>query len=201
MANTAAIVATRAFGLYYKLFDVSNAMPADTVLYGTTPTGFTDVGYTSGGLTFGVDQTRNEIRVDQEFFPVANPITEVSITLGAELAEITPANMKFATGLGAITSVAGVDSTPGPAARGHDDWDVTSVFDDSFYTVMARAKQNDNEVVNIALWKALATSSMSASITADDAATIAVEYQGLVDTSTTPGRIATVRDVSAIPAG
>jgi len=193
MANSNAVIATRAFGLFYKTFVVGNALPADTAVYGTTPAGFNDVGYTDGGLTFGLDQTRNEIRVDQEFFPVANPISEVTVTMGAELAEFTPANLKLATGLGTLTTLAA-----NATVRGHDDLDITSAFTDSFYTILARIKQSDGEVVNIALWKALATGSSTATITPDSPATIAVEYTGLVDTSTTPGRIATVRDVTPI---
>src|SRR5690349_24876076 len=96
--NTEAIIATREFGIFVDDWDASNAMPADTVLYGTTPTGYTDLGGTNGGLSFGIDLSRTELRIDQLFFPIASPVDEVTITLGAELAEITPATLPRATG-------------------------------------------------------------------------------------------------------
>lgn len=197
MANALSVLATRQFKLLYKTYDSSNAMPADTVLYGDSVSGFTDVGYTSGGLGFGVDQSRNEIRVDQEFFPVSNPLSEVSLTLSAELAEITPANMLAATGLGAVSSQAAVGSDPGPAARGHDDWVVTSSFTESTRTYLARALMPDNEVLNIALWRAQATASADMTIEPDNPSTVGMEVTGLVDSAGSPaGRIATMRRVT-----
>lgn len=191
MANADAVIATRAFKILYKTFDAANALPADTVGYDDAVTGFTDIGYTSGGLTLGVDQTRNEIRVDQEFFPVQNPITEVNVTLGSELAEMTPANFKIATGLGTITTVAAASGT-----EGHDLLTINSNFTDQFNTILARIKQPNGEVFDVALWKALATGSVSTTFAPDNPATIAVEWSGLVDTSTSPGRIASVNRVT-----
>lgn len=190
MANADSVIATRAFGLFYKAFNASNALPADTVAWGTLPTGFTDVGYTDGGLNFGVDETRNEIRVDQEFNPVSNPISEVTITMGTDLAEMTPANIQAATGLGTLTTVAAASGT-----RGHDQLDINSSFSDDFRTWLGRVKQPDGEVFNISLWKSIATGALATTFNADDKATIAMEVTGLADTSTNPARIATVRDV------
>lgn len=190
--NANAVIATRSFNVFSKVFATANAFPADTVLFGTTPTGYTDAGSTSGGLNLGIDQTRNEIRVDQEFFPVVNPITEVSATLGTELAEMTPANLKLSTGLGALTSLSAISGT-----RGHDDWDLTSTFTDTYYTIQARVQAPDGEVFEVALWRAQPTGAVSTTFAPDNPATIAVEWTALVDTSTDPGRIMSVRDVSA----
>jgi hypothetical protein len=190
VGNANSVLATRQFKLLYKAFDDTNALPADTVTYEDAVSGYTDVGYTSGGLSFGIDQSRNEIRVDQEFFPVATPLSEVSVTMGAELAEITPANLLAATGLGAVSTVAAASGT-----RGHDDWDVTSSFTESTRTYLARALMPDNEVLNISLWKAQATASADMTIEPDNPATIGLEVTGLVDTDNS-GRIVTVRRVT-----
>jgi hypothetical protein len=196
VANQDAIIATRAFKLYYDDYDAANALPADTVLYTTDPTGFTNVGWTAGGLTFGVDQTRNEIRVDQEFFPVSNPLSDVTITMGAELAEITPANLLSATGLGTVASLAADAVT-----RGHDELVITSEFTESTRTWLARVLMPDNEAANIALWRGQATASVDMSITPDNPSTIGVEVTGLVDSAGSPaGRIATYRRVTPIDA-
>lgn len=189
--NSNAIIATRSYELWYKAFAPSNAMPADTVLYGTAITGFTDVGYTNGGLSLGIDQTRNEIRMDQSFFAIRNPISEVSFTMGTELGEINPANFLFATGLGSISTVA-----PATGVRGHDDWALTDNFTDANYTILANVKQNDNEVFRIAMWKGIATGAVDTTFEPDNPATIAVEFTGQPDTSTNPARIATIRDVT-----
>jgi hypothetical protein len=188
--NSDAIIATRSYELWYKAFLAANAMPLDTVVYGTAITGFTDVGYTSGGLSLGVDQTRNEIRMDQSFFAIRNPISEVSFTLGTELGEINAANFLFATSLGSITTVA-----PGAGTRGHDDWVLTDTFNDEEYTILANVKQNDNEVFRIAMWKGIATGAVDTTFEPDNPATIAVEFTAQPDTSTSPARIATIRDV------
>jgi hypothetical protein len=195
VASQDSIIATRAFKLYYDDYVSSNAMPADTVLYSTDPSGFTNVGWTVGGLSFGIDQTRNEIRVDQEFFPVANPLADVTITMGAELAEITPANLLSATGLGEIGSVAS------GVARGHDELVITSDFTETTRTWLARVLMPDNEAANIALWRGQATASVDMTITPDNPSTIGMEVTGLVDSAGTPtGRIATYRRVTPISA-
>jgi hypothetical protein len=196
VANQDSIIATRAFKLYYDDYAAVNALPADTVEYSTDPAGYTDVGWTSGGLTFGVDQTRNEIRVDQEFFPVSNPLADVTVTMGAELAEITPANLLAATGLGTVGSVAA-----GSGTRGHDELVITSDFTESTRTWLARVQMPDNEAANIALWRGQATASVDMTITPDNPSTIGVEVTGLVDSAGTPaGRIATYRRVTpALP--
>lgn len=190
MANADAVIATRAYKLMYKVFNSANALPADTVAYGDAVTGYTDVGYTSGGLNAAMDQTRAEVRVDQSPFPIRNPITEVSFTLSCELAEMTPANLLLASGLGSVTSLA-----PSTGVRGHDDWALTDSFTDTYRTWFARVQQPDNEVFQMAIWKGLATGNMDTTFEPDNPATIAIEIQALTDSSTSPARIATVRDV------
>lgn len=188
--NSDAIIATRAYKLLYKPFLATNAMPDDTVLYDDPVTGFTDIGYTSGGLSLGIDQTRNEIRMDQSFFAVRKPISEVSFTLGTEMGQISAQNFLFATGLGSVSTVA-----PGAGVKGHDDWILTDDFTDTNYTILARVKQNDNEAFNIALWKGVPTGAVDTTFEPDNPATIAIEFGAQPDNSTSPARIATIRDV------
>lgn len=143
--NADAIIATRAFKGWYKAFATANALPADTVNYGDDITGFTEFGYTSGGLNLSIDQTRNEIRMDQSFFAIRNPLSEVGFTLGTELGEISAQNFLFATGLGSVSTTA-----PTTGVRGHDDWLLTDDFTDTEYTVLFDIQQNDGEAFRIA---------------------------------------------------
>ena len=189
--NSDAVLATNDLQVMYKAFDASNAMPADTVAYGDAVTGFTDLGYTSGGINLGIDQSRSEIRMDQSRFSIRNPITEANFTLGTELGEINAANYLFATGLGEVTTVA-----PGSGTRGHDDWELTDDFTDAEYSILANIKQHDNEVFRIMGWKMVATGAIDSTFSPDDAATIAIEFTGQPDTSTDPARISTIRDVT-----
>ncbi len=189
--NSDAIISTRSYKVLYKVFNAANAMPVDTVLYDDVVTGFTDLGYTSGGLSMGIDQTRNEIRMDQSFFAVRNPISEVTFTLGTELGQISASNFLFATGLGSVSVV-----PPAAGVRGHDDWILTDNFTDTNYTILARVKQNDNQAFNIAMWKGIPTGAVDTTFEPDNPATIAVEFGAQPDTSTSPARIATIRDVT-----
>lgn len=188
--NSDAILATRAYKGWRKAFAAANAMPLDTVVYGADITGYTEFGYTSGGLNLSVDQTRNEVRMDQSFFAIRNPLSEVNFTLGTEMGEISAGNFLFATGLGSLTTVA-----PAAGVRGHDDWALTDNFTDAQYTVLFDIQQNDNEAFRVAMWKGIVTGTVDTTIEPDNPATIAIEFTGQPDTSTSPARIATIRDV------
>lgn len=174
--NTESLIATREFAIFVDDWDPANAMPADTVLYGTTPAGYTDLGGTSGGLSFGVDISRTSLRLDQLFFDVATPVDEVSITMGAELAEITPATLRRVTGLGTLTTLP-ADAT----TRGHDTLVIDADFEEQTQTVLARIKKRDNEVMNLMLVKANNTTAIDMTIEANTLATMGAEWTGLYE--------------------
>lgn len=190
--NALAVVATRQFWVWNKAYDPTNAFPADTVLHGADFTGYTKLGYTSGGLSMNWNLQRGSIPVDQELDPVLRPVSARNLTLDSSLAEFTPANMKLATGQGTITSVAA------GVARGHEDFDLNSNISDVYATVMYDIEQQNGEALRIAVWRGLPTGSPTTRFDAANAALIAYQVSALPDTSTTPARLASVRLVTPI---
>lgn len=194
------MISGRNFLVYSAPHDEENDIPADTVDYGddwstvgTMPVPWTNRGYTSGGLTFSAALERGEIRVDQEFDPILRPVTSRSITLGTSFAEITPTNMQLASGMGTLDPLAA-----GVGTRGHNDLVIDSTINDQYYSFGFDIRQANAEAFRIVVFKGIATGSPSVGFTAEDAALIALEVSALVDTSTSPSRIALVRDI--IPA-
>lgn len=191
MANANAVIAGRQFLVYSAPHAASNDLPADTVDYGDDwGSPWVNRGYTNGGLQLSLGIERGEIRVDQEFDPVFRPITGRTVTLSTELAEMTPENLRLASGLGTIQSVA-----PGVGTRGHDDLVINSDVTETFNSWGYDIRQPDGEAFRVIVYKGLATGSPQPQFTPDNPATIALEISALVDTSTTPARIAKIRDV------
>lgn len=190
--DATAVISGRNFLAYSKAWASGNAMPADTVDYGAAITGFTDRGYTTGGLGFSMGLTRGEIRVDQEFDPVVTPITARSIKLTSSLAEFTPDNMQLASGVGAVTTTA-----PASGVRGYTDLTIGNTLSESYNSWLFDIEKPDEEALRILIYKGIATGSPSPKFTATDAAAIDLEITALVDTSSDPSRIALVHDVIA----
>lgn len=200
MPNQAAVLSGRNFDMFTVPWHPSITVPPNTLVYGTpwgTPAGQTGAwvaaGYTDGGLNFSAEVTRGEIRVDQELDPVLRPATGRDMRMGATLAEFTVANIKAATGQGAITTVA-----PTAGVRGHDDLDISSTISDLYLGVGFEIKHpGDNEAFRVFGWKSLPTAGFSGTVNPDDKATIAFEATLLPDTSVNPARIMKLRDVLA----
>lgn len=198
--NADAVLFGRDFKVFTVAWNPTNAMPLDSVLYGTdwgTPVGQSDpwveVGYTDGGLNFGIEITRGEIRVDQSLDPIGRPATGRNMTLSTNMAEFTPENIKAAAGQGDITTVA-----PGAGTRGHTDLDFTPDIADNYLSVGYDIEhRGDSEAFRIVGWKTLPSGGISGTISAEDNAVIQLAAQCFPDTSTDPDRILKVRDVIA----
>lgn len=198
IADADAVIAGRNFLVYSVEWDDGNTIPADTIAYGTawgTPSGQTDPwenrGYTEGGLGMSMNLTRSEIRVDQEFDPLTRPITGRNLTMSTNLAEMTPANMQLASGMGELPAAV----SPLPGVRGHQDLVIGSTLTDEYNSWGFDIRQPDAEAFRIIAYKALAVGNPSPRFTPDAPATIALEVSALVDTSTDPSRVALIRDV------
>lgn len=191
MADAQAVIAGRSFLAYSAPWAASVAMPANTILYGTAwGAPYTDRGYTNGGLTFNMNLTRGEVRVDQEFDPVTRPVTGRNITLGTGLAEMTTTNLQLSSGMGSVSTVASA-----AGVRGNSDLVIGATLTDLYFAWGFDIRQPDGEAFRILLYKTLATGSPSPAFTPDAPATIALEVSALVDTATNPSRVALVRDV------
>lgn len=194
-ASATAVVAGRQFWVWEKAYDSSNAMPADTVAYGASFSGYTQLGYTSGGLSMNWNLQRGSIPVDQELDPVMRPAQSRAVTLESNLAEFSPANLQLATGQGSIASVAAASGT-----RGHDELTITSTVADNYFTVIYDIAQQNGEAIRIAAWRGLSTGSPAPRFEPNNAALTAFQISALPDTSTSPARIASVRLVTpALP--
>lgn len=191
MADANAVISGRNFLVYSTPHDDANKLPADTVPYGDpwgTPSpqiaAWVNRGYTSGGLTFSMNITRGEIRVDQEFDPVVRPITGRTITLGTSFAEMTPANIQLASGMGTL-------DTSDPH---HVDLDIGATITEIENSWGFDIRQPDTFPFRIAAWRAVATGTPAPRFTPDAAALIDLQVSALVDTSTTPSRVLKIRD-------
>lgn len=192
MADANAVISGRNYLVKSAPWASSVVMPADTIAYGTAwGSTWVDNGYTTGGLHFNLNLTRGEIRVDQEFDPILRPITGRTVTMTTSLAEMTPANIQLASGMGTLTTVAAATGV-----RGHTDLSIDSSITDIFTSFGFDIRQPDGEAFRVVAYKAIAAGNPNPAFTPDNAAAIALEVSALVDTSTTPSRVALVRDVS-----
>jgi hypothetical protein len=188
--NAEAVIAGRNYKVFRADYALSNVMPADTVAWGAVASPYSEMGYTSGGLQFQMGLQRGEIRVDQEFDPLVRPVQSRNLQLTANLAEMNPANLKAATGMGTISSVA-----PASGTRGHDDLVLGSGLTEQYGTYLFDILQPDNEAFRILGYRCIATGSPSPSFTPDQAAVTQLQVSPLPDTNTTPTRIMLIRDV------
>jgi hypothetical protein len=200
MANASAVISGRNYLVYSTPWAANILLPVnETVEYGaawgtpaTMTAAWTDRGYTSGGLTFNMNLTRGEIRVDQEFDPIYRPITGRTVTMSCNLAEMSPANLKLASGMGTVTANV-ADSTH----RAYTDLAITGVLSDDYNAWGFDIKQPDNFAFRFLVYKGIATGSPQPRFTPDAAAEIALEITALVDTTTSPSRVALARDITA----
>lgn len=191
--NAQKIIATREFDIYKADWASSNAMPADSVLFGAISAPFAQAGYTIGGLGTQFQVNRGAINVDQAPDPILTPVTGRNITLNTNLAEITPENLEDAAGLGTTSTT---PATTG--ARGHTDLVIGENIPDKFLSVLFEAQKQDGEAFRILAYKCQATGSPNVQIRPTEAAQIALSLGARVDSSTTPARVMLVRDI--IPA-
>lgn len=195
--NALAVVAGRQFWVWQKAYNSANAIPANTVLYGADFTGYTKLGYTSGGLTLNWNLQRGTVPVDQELDPILRPAQSRSLTMESNLAEFTPANLQLATGQGDIVTneIAAITGT-----RGQHQLDINSDVVDTYNTVIFDIRQQNGEAIRIAAWRGLSTGSPQPKFDPTNAAIIQYQLSALPDSSTSPARIAAVRLVTpALP--
>lgn len=195
MADVTKVVAGRNSKVFLAPWGASNALPADTVVWGTTWGGtFVEQGYTDGGVTFGLSIDRADITVDQELDPILRPITGRGVTLSGNFSEFSPAKIKDGIGQGAVTTLAAISGT-----RGHDDYNLTSTVTDQYVSAgFDILNPGDNEAIRVVGWRCLATGGVDTTFgVADAAAQVPYEYSALPDSSTSPSRILTIRDIIA----
>lgn len=187
------VLATRDMIVYNAAYASTNALPADTVLYGTAwGAPYTDLGYTDSGLGISLSSDFADIAVDQEIFPVLKVPTGGTLELQTNLAEFTPANIKTATGQGVITTVAA------GVARGHDDLDISGNPVLTYATVGYDMRHiGDSEAFRIIGWRGLPTGQVKSRVQANDKTVIDFTTT-LVPDSANANRLLKIRDVIPI---
>jgi hypothetical protein len=200
--NTSNVVAGRDFYVNTKPWAVGtalagNVLPADTVVWGASwGSGWVQLGYTENGLTVSLNIPRTDINVDQELDPVLRIATGRDMRMTTDLAEMTALNLQTASGVGTITTVAAVGSTPGPAARGHDQLDISSSVTEVFNSIGFDIKTpGDGEAFRVLGYKCLAVGNISMAFRATAAAVAHLEAAVLPDSLTSPSRVLALRDI------
>ena len=93
MAVTAANVLMGPGSMYYAPFGTTYPADSAATVAAGAPAGFTDVGGTHGGIVMMVDQTIQDIDVDQVPDPIGGRLTARKVQLQVELAEVTLNNL------------------------------------------------------------------------------------------------------------
>ena len=192
MPDQTKIVAGRDYLVYAKAFHATNTLPLDATLWGVawgTPAGqsgaWVEKGYTVGGLRFSFGVTRTDIRVDQELDPVLRIATGRDLRLTTNLAEITPANLADASGMGAVT-----------AGGGFVDFDIGSAVSEQYKSVGFDIRTpGDGLAFRVIGYRTLTIGNPEVAITPEAPAQIAFDVAPLPDTSAVPTRIIKIHDV------
>lgn len=208
MANDASAVLFGEANLFVTPYDAENDFPVDTVGDGDFGKDWgkaagqegewLGLGYTQDGINFNMAVERGEIVSDQVLDALFRPITGRTITLGSNLIEFTPGNLKLGLGQGVVTTVAAGEGT-----RGYDQYAVTGSVVDDYNTWGIDAQQPaDGEPFRLVAWKGLATGGLQSNLgQRATAAQIPVEVTVLPDDSVTPARILTMRKYTPALAG
>lgn len=199
-ADAARVIYGRNTRLYYVAHSANTTLPADTVkipqTWGTPAPQtlpWVDMGSTSGGIRFGMAVQRADIRTDQDFDPIARVATSRTGTIGANLSEVTPQNLLASIGQGSVSTVA-----PTSGVAGHEDLDIGETVIEVFYAAgIDVLAPGDNQPFRVVAYKTLPTGAPTVNFQVQPQALLAVEFSVLVDSSTTPGRVMKIRDVTA----
>lgn len=198
------VLVSRDYKFYTANFQANTALPnSNTIpwgnawLNGGSPgnmnPSWVETGYLSGGMDFTSAIERTETRVDQELDPIYRPATGRDTRIRTGLAEFSPANILAATGQGAVNTNAAASNV-----KGQSDWDLTSTVNSVYLAAGADILHpGDNEAVRILVYKGQVLGSPSVPVRPAELVVIPLELAALPDTTTSPSRIAKIRDVIA----
>lgn len=156
----------------------SQDMPADTVDFGASwGAGWVDIGATENGITLAFNATRASLKIDQSPTAIKRPFTDENLELRTTMAEITPANLLFATGQGVLSTPV----APGVGTRGHTELIIAGNPIDEYRSFGAEMLMDDQEALRILLPYAVATGSPTLEARATTLAGIALVASGFPD--------------------
>lgn len=191
--NSQNLFQTRDIAAYIAAYSAALTFPTDSA-WGTAPGGtWRDIGYTDGGLGFNVENTFEDVLVDQSVDAVGVIGTGRNVRLSAQMAEFTMQNLKDATSQGTLTT------TPAASGvRGHVDLAFDNTIGVNYLAVYFDAKMalGDGEPMRFALWRGQVRSAIAATISAASKVILPFEVQAFPDPNN-GNRVMTVRDVIA----
>ncbi len=192
------VIQSRAIDVYRAAYAPAAALPANT-LNATTDWSapFAKVGWTDGGAGFSTQQQFAGVSVDQVPDPLyfIGGVREVRIT--ANLAELSPANIKVAAGMGAVTL------TPSTATvNGQEELVVGA---GAAVPEIATWGLNIPQPISGLPFRVLvpqgqSTGNLSSTISPTQKGLAALQVQALPDSSFTPARLLVVRKVLPLTA-
>lgn len=193
-ADATKVIATRDMLAYTKAYSSSNALPADTVAWGTAWSGYTAEGYTDGGMGFRINTSRDEIKADQALDPIMILPSSRELSLRTQLLEMTANAFLEAGGLGAVATVAA-----GSGTRGHDELAIGSTVTIAYYTMgIDLLNAGDSEAFRVIGYKGIPVGNPDINWQSNSPGRIPLEMRFVPDTAGSPtGRVALVRDIIA----
>lgn len=137
-----AVIQSRDLTLFQKSYADAPDVPEDddvvTALATSAATlsGYTKRQATDGGIGFSTQQDRTPVYIDQRADRLYSIEGARTAQITAQLAELTPANMQLATGMGEVSTLAASSS-----AYGHERLTVGPPTDPEYNTYLSAAKQ------------------------------------------------------------
>lgn len=189
--NAQQILQSRDMIPYIADYSASQTFPANSA-YGTAPGGtWRDLGYTDGGLGFNVENTFEDVTVDQSIDPVAVIGTGRNVRLSAQLAEFTMQNLKDATSQGTISTVAATSGVRGNTDLAFDNT-IAVNYKAAYFDV--KHALGDGEAMRFVGWRGQVRSAVAATISATSKLVLPLELQFFPDPNNA-NRVMTIRDV------
>lgn len=191
--NSAQILQSRDIIAYIAPYSAALVVPADSA-WGTSPAGtWRDIGYTDGGLGFNVENTFEDVLVDQSIDAVGVIATGRNVTLSAQMAEFTMQNLKDATSQGTLSTVAAASGV-----RGHTDLAFDNTIAVNYLGVYFDVKHalGDSESMRFVGWRGQVRSAIAATMSAASKVILPFEVQLFPDPNNS-NRVLSVRDIIA----
>lgn len=185
------VIQTGDIVVWHKSYAASAALPADTVDWGEDWSGWTDPGYTDGGVGLNAGAQFGEVRVDQKRDPLWRPFGGRTLEVSFSLAQLSPANLLVGTGMGSVDTVAA-----SATARGHDDWVVGDDEGVDTESWGADILQFNDEAARILVPKGQATGNINPTINRGQKGLIAATITALLDESFSTPRALVYREVT-----
>lgn len=136
-----AVIQSRDLTLYQQTYAEGETFPDDTIAPGGTISGYTARKATDGGIGFSTEQNNTPVYIDQRPDRLYTISGARTVQFKGQLAELLPANMLIAAGMGDVDTLA-----PSATAYGHEDFIVGPPGDPQYNNVILDVPQPINRL-------------------------------------------------------